>query len=117
MGHFIDLDTYVDLKELPRVDYIKLDIEGSELAALHGAAKTITRWKPKMAICIYHKPEDLWTLPTYIKSLRSDYELQFRHHRCDRRKQVNNKDYWAALKYFGVNYHTPSEYDMILYCR
>lgn len=117
VGHFIDLDTYVDLKELPCVDYIKLDIEGSELAALCGAAKTITRWKPKMAICVYHKPEDLWTLPTYIKSLRSDYEFQFRHHRCDRRKQVNGNSYWAALQYFNVDYHTPSEYDMILYCR
>lgn len=117
MGHFIDLDTYVERKNIPRIDYIKLDIEGSELEALNGAAKTITRWKPKMAICVYHKPEDLWTLPTYIKSLRSDYEFQFRHHRCDRKKEVNGNTYWSVLKYFGVNYRTPSEYDMILYCR
>lgn len=116
-GRFIDLDTYVEQKNLPRVDYIKFDIEGSELDALRGAAKSIVRWKPKMAICVYHKPEDLWTLPTYIKHLRSDYELQFRHHPCDRRKQVNGNGQWAALKYFGVDYHTPSEYDMILYCR
>ena len=117
IARFIDLDSYVDRKNLPRVDYIKLDIEGSELDALHGAAKSITRWKPKMSICVYHKPEDLWTLPTYIKYLRSDYELQFRHHTCDRRDEVNGNTYWATLKYFGVSYRTPSEYDMILYCR
>lgn len=117
VGHFIDLDSYVEQKNLPRVDYIKLDIEGSELDALHGAAKTITRWKPKMAICVYHKPEDLWTLPKYIKSLCSDYEFQFRHHCCDRRKEVNGNTSYSALKYFGVSYRTPSEYDMILYCR
>lgn len=56
---FIDLDTYVARKNLPRVDYIKLDIEGAELEMLHGAAKTITRCKPKMAVSAYHKPEDL----------------------------------------------------------
>ena len=116
-GHFIDLDSYVERKNLPRVDYIKLDIEGSELDALHGATKTITRWKPKMAICVYHKPEDLWTLPTYIKFLRSDYEFQFRHHPCDRKKEVNGNTPWAALNYFDLSCRTPSEYDMILYCR
>ena len=111
------MDSYVEQKNLPRVDYIKLDIEGSELEALHGAAKSITRWKPKMAICVYHKPEDLWTLATYIKSLRGDYEFQFRHHPCDRKIEVNGSTSWAVLKYFDVSYRTPSEYDMILYCK
>lgn len=76
---FIDLDTYVARKNLPRVDYIKLDIEGAELDMLRGAAKTITRYKPKMAISAYHKNDDLWTLINYVKSLRSDYEFKFRH--------------------------------------
>lgn len=117
VGKFIDLDTYVERKNLPRVDYIKLDIEGSELDALQGAAKTISRWKPKMAICVYHKPEDLWTLPLYIKHLRTDYEFRFRHHPCDRKKEVVDGSSWKLLKYFDVSYRTPSEYDMILYCK
>ena len=117
VGQFIDLDTYVERKKLPRVDYIKLDIEGSELEALQGATKTIVRWKPKMAICVYHKPEDLWTLPLYIKSLRSDYEFQFRHHPCDRKKEIVDGSPYVLLKYFNISYRTPSEYDMILYCR
>ena len=117
VSKFIDLDTYVERKNLPHVDYIKLDVEGAELETLHGATKTISRWKPKMAICAYHKPEDLFTLATYVKTLRSDYELQFRHHYTDRREMVINGGEWSALKYFNLSYRTPSEYDMILYCR
>ena len=116
-AHFIDLDTYVEQKNLPRVDYIKFDIEGAELEALRGAAKTIVRWKPKMAICLYHKPEDLWTLPTYIKSLRADYEFQFRHHPCDRKNEIKLSAPWVDLNRFDLSYRMPSEFEMVLYCR
>ena len=117
VGNFIDLDSYVELKNLPRVDYIKLDIEGAELDALHGAAKTITRWKPKMAICAYHKREDLWTLPTYIKSLRPDYEFQFRHYKIDCTDYIFNDAGRAILRNLGLNYLCPSECEAVLYCR
>lgn len=116
-ARFIDLDTYVERKNLPRVDYIKFDIEGAELDALHGAAKTIVRRKPKMAICLYHKPEDFWTLPTYIKSLRSDYEFQFRHHLCERKKEIQLHAPWVDLNSFNLDCRMPSEYEMVLYCR
>ena len=117
MANFIDLDTYVAKKKLPRVDYIKLDIEGAELDMLHGASKTITRCKPKMAVSAYHRPEDLWTLATYIKSLRSDYEFEFRHYRIDCTDYMLNDEERAILKYFGLNYLVPSDCEMVLYCR
>lgn len=50
--------------------FIKMDIEGAELSGLIGAAETICRNKPQMAICIYHRREDIWELPQYILSLR-----------------------------------------------
>lgn len=70
-----------DLK-LPNdeITFIKMDIEGSELSALKGMEKTIKRCKPKLAICIYHKLEDLWELPLYIKQLVPDYKLYIRNY-------------------------------------
>lgn len=38
--------------------FIKLDIEGAEYNAIKGAEKTITKYKPKLAICVYHNQSD-----------------------------------------------------------
>lgn len=114
---FIDLDTYITRNEIPYVDYIKLDIEGAELDMLHGAAKTITRCKPKMAISAYHKPEDLWTLAPYIKSLRADYEFAFRHYKIDCTNYTLNDLERSVLKYFDLSYLVPTYCEMVLYCR
>lgn len=117
IGKFIDLDTYVAKKNLPRVDYIKLDIEGAELDMLRGAAKTITRCKPKMAVSAYHRLEDLWTLATYIKSLRPDYEFEFRHYQIDCTDYMLSDEERAVLKYFGLPYFAPTTCEKVLYCR
>jgi len=61
-----------------KVTLIKMDSEGSELEALEGAKETIQRDKPKLAICIYHKPEDLTEIHLY--RLISEYRLFVRHH-------------------------------------
>ena len=114
---FIDLDTYVAKKNLPRVDYIKLDIEGAELDMLHGAVKTITRCKPKMAVSAYHKPEDLWTLAAYIKSLRHDYEFEFRHYQINCANYILSDEERAILKYLGLSCFLPTPCEMVLYCR
>ena len=63
-----------------KATYIKMDIEGAEMAALEGAEKTIVKHKPKLAISIYHKEDDLWKLPFYIKQKYPWYKLYIRHY-------------------------------------
>jgi FkbM family methyltransferase len=60
--------------------FIKYEIEGSELEALKGSRKTIENKRPKLMIALYHKPEDILTIPQYIKSLDMHYKIGFRQH-------------------------------------
>jgi FkbM family methyltransferase len=60
--------------------FIKADIEGMELAMLHGAKETIRQYKPKMALSIYHNPAHLFEVPVYVNSLVPEYCMAVRHH-------------------------------------
>ena len=62
------------------VTYIKMDIEGAELAALEGSAATIRRNRPKLAICVYHRPSDYFDIPRWIDGMQCDYRLYLRQH-------------------------------------
>lgn len=73
----ISLDDFLDGRE---ATYIKMDIEGMEGAAIEGASNTIKKYKPKLAICIYHKPFDFIDIPLQILKLRDDYRFFIRHY-------------------------------------
>lgn len=63
-----------------RVTFIKMDVEKAELESLKGAKKTIQKYHPKLAICVYHRPEDIIRIPLYIKEIVPDYKLFMRHY-------------------------------------
>ena len=61
-----------------RCDVIKLDVEGAEREALMGAAETIKRFAPRLAVSAYHRPYDLIDLPLQLKSMNAGYRLYLR---------------------------------------
>lgn len=69
-----------DVVDCP-VTLIKMDIEGAEMNALLGARETIKKYKPKLMISLYHKPNDIWELPLFVKELVPEYKIYIRHHR------------------------------------
>ncbi len=62
------------------VTFIKMDIEGAEYDALLGAKRIISEQTPKLAICVYHKPQDIWVIPELILSYNDKYRFYLRHY-------------------------------------
>jgi FkbM family methyltransferase len=85
----VSLDDYVVAMDLQRLDFIKMDIEGAEAMALAGAQHTIRRFQPKLAICLYHKWDDVFTLPRLIHATGVNYRFAF--------KWVQLTDGWEAV--------------------
>lgn len=75
----ISIDNFVIQNNIEKIDFIKLDIEGAELEALKGAITTIKKYKPKLAICLYHKNIDFSEIPKFLKEIVPEYELYLDH--------------------------------------
>ena len=71
----VSLDEVLDGAQ---VDYIKYDVEGSEKEALLGTKKTIEAHSPKLLVSLYHRSEDLFSLPELVKEINPDYSLYLR---------------------------------------
>ena len=74
------IDETVDRLGLSKVDFIKMDVEGAELDALRGAEASIRKHRPKLAISLYHNPEDVETIPRYLAGLDLGYRFYLDHH-------------------------------------
>jgi FkbM family methyltransferase len=70
------IDRLVSDLKLPKVDVIKMDIEGAEREALKGARETIARFKPRLAIGSYHMPDDRQVVPAVVLDIRKDYTIR-----------------------------------------
>lgn len=49
--------------------FVKMDIEGAEIGALEGAAQTIRKHRPILAISAYHVQDHLWRIPLCQRSV------------------------------------------------
>jgi len=62
--------------QLPRVDYIKMDIEGAEVRALAGAKQTLARFHPRMALCTYHVDDHPRQVPIAAREGWNGYSVE-----------------------------------------
>ena len=60
--------------------FVKLDVEGDELIALQGCVEILKRDKPVVAVCVYHRPEDLWTIPLFLDEFLPGHAMYLRAH-------------------------------------
>ena len=79
----ITIDKFVEENNIEKIDYIKMDVEGAERNILEGAIRTIKKFKPSLAIAIYHGGklfmEDFYNIPIFIKNIiNEDYEYYIR---------------------------------------
>ena len=73
----IKVDTLLEGK---KATLLKFDVEGSEREALEGASETISKYRPRIILSVYHRTEDLLELPLKIHDMNSGYRLYLRHH-------------------------------------
>jgi FkbM family methyltransferase len=66
------LDSFCKEYNVERVDFIKIDAEGSEREILRGAKQTIRGFRPKIAVSAYHRPDDERAIPEIVLSVRED---------------------------------------------
>ena len=118
-AQIITRDEYVREKNLPRVDFIKLDVEGSELDALRGAVTTIACFKPILAICVYHKWDDFWTLMNFVKALNPTYEFALRQYHVSIEDEpfVFDENFQQQLALWGLEPYYKNYNECVLLAR
>ena len=79
----IPVATLDDLTDGEHPTFIKLDVEGDELAALQGGRATLARSQPIVAACVYHRPEDLWMIPLFLHDALPAHRMYLRAHAWD----------------------------------
>jgi hypothetical protein len=74
------IDDWAGRAGVKQVDYIKLDVEGTEARCLRGAEQTIRRHRPKLAVPLYHALTDFTELPRLIDRMAPDYRFHLGHY-------------------------------------
>ena len=71
-----------------KVGFIKADLEGYGLKAIHGAIETIKRYRPVISIGIYHNYEELFEIKPFMEKNVENYVFEFQLHRFSEGKFV-----------------------------
>lgn len=79
-GQYVSLVKLDDALSNCKIDCIKMDLEGHEIPALNGAKRHILEYEPRLAICVYHNPNDIWDIPKLICEINPNYRFYLRQH-------------------------------------
>lgn len=60
--------------------FIKLHLEGAELAALKGAKQTLLEARPLIAATVYHNDDGIWRTASWLMETLAGYRFLFRNH-------------------------------------
>ncbi len=60
--------------------FIKLHLEGGELAALRGAKRTLLDARPLVAATVYHNDDGIWRTASWLMETLAGYRFLFRNH-------------------------------------
>jgi FkbM family methyltransferase len=74
------IDEWAATEKVPKIDFIKMDIEGAEGKALSGARETIHSQGPRLAVALYHALEDFIKLPQLIDEIAPGYRFHLGHY-------------------------------------
>lgn len=69
----VSIDDFMHQNKIGKLNFIKLDVEGAEKEILIGALDSIKKFKPKLAICLYHSTADFFEIPILISEICGDY--------------------------------------------
>ena len=70
------IDHFIDEYHIPRIDFIKMDIEGAEPAALKGGLASIKKFRPSLAISIYHGIDQFIGIPYMLMKNLEGYKFK-----------------------------------------
>lgn len=82
------IDNYFSNNNIKAPDLIKMDIEGAELPAIKGAMNVINKFRPQLAISIYHSDFDFVNIPIFLSENLSDYTFKLGHYSRDNSETV-----------------------------
>ena len=74
----IQADT-ADSRITDKVDFINIDAEGSDMQVIEGLKNTIANYKPTISCALYHRNEDMFSIPIQLKKMYGDCEMYIRH--------------------------------------
>jgi FkbM family methyltransferase len=69
----------LDSMKIPAT-FIKMHLEGGELDALRGATKTIRKFRPIIAVTLYHNSDGVFKIPLLLMSITNKYRYLIRTH-------------------------------------